>query len=164
MTTTMPAPPPAPASPPKSAANPAVSNSPANTLRFDVRLGVDDLGSFTSFEGLTFTYDVKTYEEGGENGFVHSLAGRLKYENLKVTRPVDAQSARFAAWFATLGRGGVLRPTTATVTAFNDNKMPVASWTFTGVYPVRYSGPSFSLESGKVALETFEFAHQGLLI
>jgi hypothetical protein len=28
---------------------------------------------------------------------------------------------------------------------------------------VRYAGPSFSTDSAKVAVETFEFAHNGLL-
>jgi phage tail-like protein len=49
------------------------------------------------------------------------------------------------------------------VVAFNDNCEPVAEWTFVDVWPVRYTGPSFSAESAKVAIETFEFAHNGLL-
>jgi hypothetical protein len=32
------------------------------------------------------------------------------------------------------------------------------------VWPVRYTGPSFSTDSAKVAGEIFEFAHDGLLI
>ncbi len=45
----------------------------------------------------------------------------------------------------------------------NDNSEAVAEWTFVEVWPVRYAGPSFSADSAKVATETFEFAHNGLL-
>jgi hypothetical protein len=37
----------------------------------------------------------------------------------------------------------------------------VASWGLLGVIPVKWSGPSLSLESAKVATETLELAHHG---
>jgi phage tail-like protein len=139
-----------------------VSN-PANTLRFNVVIDGQDLGSFTSLDGLTAEYEVRTYSEGGENGFVHQLPGRLKYGNIKVTRPVDLQSKALGTWFRLLAKGVNARRHIATVVAFNDNSDPVAEWTFLDVWPVRYAGPSFSTDSAKVAVETFEFAHNGLL-
>jgi len=136
---------------------------PANSLRFNVVIDGQDLGSFTTLDGLTAEYEVRTYQEGGENGFVHQLPGRLKYGNIKVTRPVDIKSKGLGAWFRLLAKGVGGRRHTATVVAFNDNTEPVAEWTFVDVWPVRYTGPSFSTESAKVAIESFEFAHHGLL-
>ncbi len=34
------------------------------------------------------------------NSFVHQLPGRIKYTNVKLTRPVNADTAKIAAWFA----------------------------------------------------------------
>jgi len=136
---------------------------PANTLRFNVVLDGLDIGSFTALDGLSAEYEVKQYSEGGENGFIHQLPGRLKYGNIKLTRPVDLRSKALGVWFGLLAKGVGSRRHTATVVAFNDNSEPVAEWTFMDVWPVRYSGPSLSTESGKVATETFEFAHNGLL-
>jgi phage tail-like protein len=137
---------------------------PANSLRFDVAIDGLDLGSFTALDGLTAEYEVQTYAEGGENGFVHQLPGRLKYGNIKLTRPVDPQSKALGTWFGLLAKGVGTARQTATVIAFNDNSEPVAEWTFVGVWPVRYTGPSFSTDDAKVATETFEFAHTGLLV
>ncbi len=146
-----------------SAATPGTPNNPVNTMRFDVTIDGIELGAFTGFEGLAFTYDVKTYEEGGENGFVHALPGRLKYENIKISRPLDSSSPALARYFASLAKDGKVSRGNATVKAYNDNSEPIATWTFTGVYPVRYSGPSFTVDGGKAASETLEFAHRGLL-
>jgi phage tail-like protein len=138
-------------------------SNPANTLRFNVTIDGQDLGSFTALDGLTAEYEVKTYQEGGENGFVHQLPGRLKFGNIKLSRPVDLHSKALAAWFNLLAKGIGSRRHTATVVAFNDNSEPVAEWTFVGVWPVKYTGPSFSTETAKVAIEAFEFAHNGQL-
>jgi phage tail-like protein len=137
--------------------------NPANSLRFNVVVDGVELGSFTALDGLSAEYEVRTYQEGGENGFIHQLPGRLKYSNIKLTRPVDLQSKGIGSWFRLLAKGVGGRRHTATVVAFNDNSEPVAEWTFVDVWPVRYSGPSLSTESAKVATETFEFAHNGLL-
>lgn len=136
---------------------------PANTLRFDVAIDGLDLGSFTALDGLSAEYEVESYSEGGENGFVHQLPGRLSYGNIKLSRPVDLQSKALGIWFGLLAKGVGTARQTATVIAFNDNSEPVAEWTFVGVFPVRYTGPSFSTDNAKVATETFEFAHTGLL-
>lgn len=140
-----------------------MSDDPANALRFNVVIDGHDLGAFTGLDGLTAEYEVLSYQEGGENGFVHQLPGRLSYGNIKLTRPVDVRSTPLGAWFRLLAKGVSTRRYTATVVAFNDNGEPVAEWTFTDVWPVRYNGPSFSADTAKVAIETFEFAHGGLL-
>ena len=136
---------------------------PANSLRFDVKIDGVTIGSFTGIDGLSAEYEVKSYEEGGENGYVHQLPGRLKYNHIKLTRPVDRSSKDLTAWFSKLGRGQGTKRQTATVIAFNDNREVVAEWNLAGVYPVRYTGPSFSTESSKVAIETLELAHNGFL-
>jgi phage tail-like protein len=142
---------------------------PALGIRFYVKiedkdLGSYDLGSFTGIEGLSAEYDVQRFEEGGVNDFVHNLPGRLKYNNIKLSRAVDRKldaGISLAAWFSQLARGKGLKQRTATVTAYSHGSEVVAEWHLTGVFPVKYTGPSFSTDGGKVAIESVELAHEG---
>jgi phage tail-like protein len=136
-------------------------NEPGNTYRFDVKVDGHDLGSFTAVDGLTAEYDIQTYEEGGQNSYVHKLLGRLKYQNIKVSRPLDNKSKGLAAWFSSLGRGQGMERKTATIIAYNDNQETVGQWNIQGFCPVKYTGPSFSADGAKVAIESIEFAHDG---
>jgi phage tail-like protein len=130
-------------------------------LRFDVKIDGVELGSFTGIDGLSAEYDIESYEEGGVNGYVHRLPGRLKYSNVRLTRPVDQSSKALASWFGSLGEGKGGKRYTAKITAFDDNLEPVAEWSLVDVCPVKYSGPTLSTEGGRVAIETLEFAHHG---
>lgn len=46
---------------------------------------------FVSGEGLTAEYEVEECREGGNAGFVHRLPVRVKYTNVKLTRPGPGQ-------------------------------------------------------------------------
>lgn len=138
---------------------------PSIGYRFVVKIDGKELGAFTKIEGLGVKYDVTTVKEGGENTFVHHLPGRVTYENLKLTRPVDGSSGALAAWFTEfqteLQRAGRLKPTSAAVTAFGPDDKSSATWSLADVVPVSYSGPSFQAGSTNVLVESLELAHHG---
>ena len=73
---------------------------PGQQNRFKVVIDDLDIGRFSKCEGLKAEYDMKSYEEGGQNAFVHQLPGRIKYEHITLTRPVDHESKKLAVWFA----------------------------------------------------------------
>lgn len=123
--------------------------------------GGTELGAFTGCEGLGCEVVVEQREEGGLNAFVHQLPGRIKYTNVKLTRPVNADTAKIATWFASMN--GTVKRTQAQIIAKNHNNEAVHTWTLIGVIPVRWQGPSLSVESPKVATETLELAHHGFL-
>ena len=83
--------------------------------------------------------------------------------DMKLHRADGIGKSRLAAWFSALAKGLGVNRATATVLAYNDNQELVAQWTLMGVYPVRYTGPSFSVDNAKVATETIELAHTGFL-
>ncbi|MEM7338669.1 MAG: phage tail protein [Actinomycetota bacterium] len=140
-------------------------SDPGIGYRFMVDVDGKQLGAFTKIDGLGAKYDVTTVKEGGENTFVHLLPGRVTYENLKLTRPVDASSGALAAWFTEfqteLQRAGRLKPTSAAITAYGPNDKAAATWTLSDVVPVSYSGPSFEAGSTAVLVESLELAHHG---
>lgn len=140
---------------------------PAVGYLFKVRIDGLELGSFTKVEGLSANYEILKVKEGGENGFVHQLPGRLEYQNVKITRPVDAQSNPLAVWFSTFQTGidarGHIPPTNASIEALDASHERVAVWVLGGVFPVRYTGPNFQAGSTSALTETLELAHTGFL-
>lgn len=134
----------------------------AASLYFGVRIDNQDLGAFTSCEGLGFDVELVSRDEGGNNGFIHQLPGRVRYQNITFTRPLGPDSRKLAAWFQSMG--GQIRRTTAQITALSpDGRTVIASWSLDGVIPVRWSGPRLDAGSAAVATESFEIAHHGFL-
>ena len=123
------------------------------------------LGGFTGVDGISASYDVTAVKEGGENAFVHSLPGRVTYSNVTLTRAIDQASARLAVWFTEyqtlLSLGGKHKPMTASIAAVSAGHVPIATWNFADIVPIKYTGPSFDASSTKLATEKFEFAHHG---
>jgi phage tail-like protein len=117
------------------------------------------LGAFTSCEGLGCEMVMEQREEGGNNGFVHQLPTRVKYSNVKLSRPITEASKEFPTWFAKVDRGVVAR--TATIEAKTPDGRLITSWGLRHVLPVRWTGPQFAADSAKVATETIELSHQG---
>ena len=134
---------------------------PAVSVCFSVTIGNQELGTFSSCEGLGVEVVLEQREEGGFNSQVWQLPTRLKYTNIKLTRPLSDQTKKIAEWFASMTTGVMRR--TATITARNALNEPVAVWNLSGVVPVRWTGPSLNVDSPKVATETLEIAHHGFL-
>ena len=132
---------------------------PAVTVCFSVIVDDMKLGTFNSCEGLGVEVVLEQREEGGNNGFVWQLPTRIKYSNIKLSRPLCADTDEVMAWFASMTTG--LKPKTANISAMTAERKVVAAWGLLGVVPVRWTGPSLNLDSPKVATETLELAHHG---
>jgi len=128
---------------------------------FYVTVDAMDIGMWTECSGLSAKYEIEEYEEGGQNLFVHKLPGRLKYDNIKLKRPVDADSAKVARWFGSLRRSA--SRSTGSITAYDENVEIIAQWQLVDVIPVSWSGPSFSVDGAKVGTEELELAHHGFM-
>ena len=72
---------------------------------FSVQVDKDDLGSFNSCEGLGCEFVIEQREEGGNNGMVWQLPTRIKYPNVKLTRPVTRDSQKITKWIAGMASG-----------------------------------------------------------
>lgn len=140
---------------------PDLTGDPAVAMCFKVTIDKgESLGLFSSCEGLGLEVVLEQREEGGNNGFVHQLPVRVKYTNVKLTRPINADSSKVAEWFASM-KGTVKRSTAAISAMTAKDEHVIATWTLEGVIPVRWQGPSLNVETLKVATETLELAHHG---
>jgi len=140
---------------------PPPKDDPAVSVCFSVQIDDNDLGWFNSCEGLGLEVVIEQREEGGNNGFVWQLPTRVKYSNVKLSRPVSKDSEKLTAWLCSFANG--VKRQTATIIAMTGDRQKVATWSLDGVIPVRWSGPSLNPDSPKVATETVELAHHGFL-
>jgi phage tail-like protein len=132
---------------------------PAVSVCFAVTIDKKALGTFNSCEGLGVEVVLEQREEGGQNGFVWQLPTRIKYSNVKLSRPLCADTNEVMKWLASMTTG--VEPQTASIAAMTAERKIVAQWGLIGVIPVKWSGPSLNLDSPKVATETLEIAHHG---
>ncbi len=127
---------------------------------FHVTIDNADIGHWTGCKGLTASYEIEEYTEGGQNLFTHKLPGRITFENITLTRSVDESSGQVAAWFNSLNQQSFVRGT-ASITLYDGDHEKVASWSVSDVVPVKWSGPSLEAGQNRVAEETLELAHHG---
>ncbi len=134
---------------------------PAVSVCFKVKIDEFPLGLFNSCEGLGCEIVIEQREEGGNNAMIWQLPTRMKFTNVKLTRPIGEDSKHLTTWFASMMRG--VKPTTMVISAMTADDTVVAEWSLAGVIPVRWTGPSLNVDSAKVATETLEVAHHGIL-
>lgn len=130
--------------------------------RFGVEVDGEQIALFTGCTGLDAEYEAFSWKEGGGNGPVVTLAGRLTYTNVKLSRPVDKDSGKVLKWFT--DQAAKPRPKHVTITLYDGNGASVSSWTLTDAWPIKYCGPSLTTigeEAEAVAHESLELSHRG---
>jgi phage tail-like protein len=135
---------------------------PALSLTYKVTIdGIIPLGTWSKIEGLGFAYEVTEYREGGVNGYVHKIVGPLKYDNVRLSRPVDSDSLLVYMWLA----ANLVKvvPQTMSITAMNSAGDEVTTWDLSGVVPVKWQGPSLDIMGNQIAMETLEVAYDEMM-
>ena len=117
---------------------------------------------FTEVSGLALELSVEEVEEGGNNAFVHRLPGRCKVSNLTLKRGIT-KSNDFLKWSTKVAQGTIERKNLSVI-LYDLDGSEAMRWTFEQAYPVKWSGPQFKADDTSVAIETVEFAHEGLSI
>src|ERR1700737_3250186 len=86
-------------------------------VRFSVVLDNGSVGVFTTCEGLGLEVVLEQREEGGNNSMVWQLPTRIKYGNIKLTRPVGPDTKKLTDWITNVLNG--VKPATAVITAID---------------------------------------------
>ena len=131
----------------------------AVSVCFMVKIDDVNLGAFSSCEGMNCEVVMETREEGGNNTHVWQLPSRLKYGNIKLSRPLGKDTAKLASWVSSMAAGYERK--TAVIQAMRADGTVVAEWSLLDVVPVRWTGPSLNADQPKVLTETLEIAHHG---
>ena len=135
------------------------STEPGLALRFELIVDDAPIGAWTGLQDFKSQYEIYEHPEGGENGFVHRFPGRLKHSNIKLSRSINSESGKLAAWFDKYQQE--VKRSTASIIVFDANSKKVAQWDFEGVVPVSLTGPNLDVKGKGTAVETLELAHRG---
>jgi phage tail-like protein len=131
-------------------------------VRYVVKIDETSLGEFTSCDGLGVEVVLESREEGGNNRFIWQFPTRLKYSNVKLTRPIDdGSSGRILDWIAQVPR---VAPSNGHIEVKNAHGDRITGWTLQQVLPVRWSGPALNPDQPKVLTETLEITHCGIKV
>jgi len=137
-----------------------------NTSNFLFEVDGQTIGLFGEISGLEVNVETVTYAEGGENGFVHKLPGRLTWPNIVLRRGITNSDTLFTWVNKTAGPNfesntDKLTRHTAAITLVGSDGTRLRSWTIQGAFAVRWSGPKLAVDSGEGASEELELAHHG---
>jgi phage tail-like protein len=116
---------------------------------------------FSEVNGLKLETEVFEYQEGGLNSHVHRLPGRSKASNLVMKRGM-APSREFLDWYMRIAHGNIDRRNIS-VEMYDMSGAVIVRWEFANAYPVSWTGPSFVVSDGTLAVESLELAHDGII-
>jgi phage tail-like protein len=128
--------------------------------RFYLEIDKATKAVFMQIDGLQVETEIFEYAEGGNNGFVHKLPGQTRVGNLTLKSGLVADNKLFN-WYMAVARG-TIETKNISVMIYSHDGSVVRRWSFTNAYPVRWVGPTFSVDSNEPAVEMIEFAHSGM--
>lgn len=138
---------------------------PMTAMHFAVSWGdSNNTVNFSEVSGLTMESEPIEYRGGNDQTLtVRKIPGLKKYGNVTLKRGIVPPENGLFEWFNTIQSGTVERRD-VTISLLNEEHSVVMSWEIKAAWPIKVEGPSLNATGGEVAVETLEFAHEGLAI
>lgn len=138
---------------------------PMTSLHFEVKWGdSNNTVSFSEVSGLTMESEPIEYRGGGEVSLTpRKIPGLKKYGNVTLKRGIISEENGFWEWWNTIQSGTVERRT-VTVSLLNEEHDPVMNWEIADAWPTKVEGPGLNATGNEIAVETLEFAHEGVRV
>jgi phage tail-like protein len=124
------------------------------------------IGVFNEVSGLSVEIDTDKVREGGQNGYVHELPGRMEWPHITFKRGLT-QSDNLFHWFEKMsgenfaGQRNKVERSTGAISIVDHLGLRLRSWNLRDVMPVKWSGPALSTSSNEMLMEELEIAHHG---
>lgn len=132
-------------------------------FHFRVEFGLPGAGGsdirFREVSGLSMELEEETHIEGGENRYIQKLPVRTRYGDLVLKRGLLTGSTVYA-WCKAAIEDLDITPITVWVTLLNEASEPLQTYTFTNVWPKKWSVSDFNAESSDLVVESLELAYQ----
>ncbi len=118
-----------------------------------------DDNRFQEVTGLAGEVAVEEFREGGVNGHAHRLPTGSKFGNLVLKRGYLGGTT-IADWCRKAVEEFVFDPQTVDVSLLSERHEPLAQWTFTRAYPVKWSLSDLRAQENGLAIESLELVYQ----
>ena len=138
---------------------------PLTSLHFSVnwRDGNENV-NFSEVSRLTVESEPIEYRSGNDITLtVRKIPGLKKYGNVTLKRGIVPSDNGFWVWWNTIQSGTVERRL-VTISLLDEEHNPAMSWEISDAWPVKVEGPGFNSTGYEIAVETLEFAHEGMVI
>lgn len=130
-------------------------------FRFVVTVKNVPMAAFTECTLPIIDWETEELKEGGFNTAIHQLPGRRKSARLILKNGVG----RDELWLwctQIMNQQFERRP--ITITLLDSLLAPIAIWSITEAYPIKWSGPQLRADTSAAAIQTIEFACGEILI
>ena len=136
---------------------------PYLAFNFVVREKGEAIAGFTEVTGLQAEMEVQEYREGGQNDYIHRLAGPARYPSNLVFKRGLADGDKLWSWYqaAVTGPAGSQRKALSIVLQ-DTAGAAVWTWNVTDALPVKWLGPDLRANASEVAVESLELVHRGI--
>jgi phage tail-like protein len=138
---------------------------PLTSLHFSVNWGdSNNTVNFSEVSGLTLECEPIEYRGGADQTLtVRKIPGLKKYGNVTLKRGVIEAENGFWEWWNTI-QSGIVQRRNVTISLLNEQHNPVMSWEISHAWPTKVEGPGLNATGNEIAVESLEFAHEGLVI
>jgi phage tail-like protein len=137
------------------------------SMIFEVSIDGHDLGHWSKVDGLAVKFELAEYRAGDGDNYRWIEPAYTTYQNVKLGRMTTLKHTKLIMdWIQSTAFNS--KKVTAAIRGYpfwhnkRDSSLAV-QWTLTGVLPVSWTGPQFDSQSGNVAMEILELAHEGFL-
>ncbi|NOU50544.1 phage tail protein [Pseudoalteromonas sp. JBTF-M23] len=136
---------------------------PLNAYRFKVSLNGEDM-SFSEVSGLDIEFEPITYKDG-EGNRVH-MPGQQTDINIMLKRGIGDKHSELYKWLSTVNGNMVhKRDIVISLVGARPDKVdpespaalePLLTWTVSGAFPTKLTGPSLNASSSDIAFESVD--------
>jgi phage tail-like protein len=137
------------------------SKDPYLAFRFLVEIKGLPVGGFSEVSGLQAEIEVKEYQEGGQNNYIHKLAGPVRYPSNLVLKHGLTTDETLWNWYQKVMQGTIERRN-GSIVLLDSAGEEKWRWNFSEAYPVKWTGPDLKANNSAVAIESIELAHHGI--
>jgi len=128
-------------------------------VEFDLPGIADSDFRFRDVSGISMEVEEETYNEGGENRFIHKFPVRSRYSDLVLKRGLLIDSV-IRKWCEEAIYNLDIQPTSVWVTLLNEEHEPLQSYTFINAWPKKWNISDLNAESSEIVIESLELAYQ----
>jgi phage tail-like protein len=140
------------------------ANYPPTNYHFEVSIwlfpGVDCL--FSEVSGIEMSREFERIDEGGNNGWVILLPGKVTYKDLELKRGIVPQSSPLFIWVEQSIKSTLLLPIVPmdiNVKLLDENGNAQITWVFRNAIPKSLSVEKLDARNGAVLIESMTFGY-----
>jgi phage tail-like protein len=135
---------------------------PTNHFRLQVG-GKEAIGQFREISGLDTESEIIEQKEVDANGrqVTVKVSGADKWSNIELKRGVDVDKGLYEWRRMVEDKGPDGARTDCTLELLDYDGSPIATYTITQAWPVKYTGVAMNAGSNEIAVEGITLAHEG---